>query len=433
MRPLTFDATAFLAGFCTLGLELAALRMFAPYFGASVYVTGSIITVVLVFMTVGYWVGGRVADKHPHAHWSMFLLLGAGVWAGLARLIYTPVLKALAPLSVLVGTVLGASALFGVSMVLLGAVAPFMVRLIAKGEIGTAAGRVSAIGTLGAILGSLGTTFVLLPTLGVGMTVLLLAACLVVFSLPVLAARKAVFAVALIVPLGGLFAGESASANVLYQGDSPYNHVVVHDSEVGRKLILNRPGWVQSFQFRDEHVAEQTYYSMFNAGPLLGRGRRVLVLGMGAGTSVVQLLDSFPDVSIDAVEIDPEVVRVAREYFDLPDDPRLKVHVADGRRLIRESNEEYDLIQLDVYQGGPYIPYYLVTQGAFAEIEARLAPDGVLMMNVLAPQQSDHRFLLVDAIGQSMANVFGSVFAADVEQNVILVATKEGAVERGAA
>src|SRR5262249_33172802 len=147
----------------------------------------------------------------------------------------------------------------------------------------------------------------------------------------------------------------------------------------------------------------------------------VLILGASAGASLTELRHYFP-VTIDAVDIDPEVLRLAQEYFDVRPDADTRLVAADARPFLVSATRRWDFVEIDLFQGGPDRPFYVATQEFFALVRSRLAPSGVVMMNVLgsfAPGRDE----LMRAVGRTMASVFPGVYAMAFRGNTVLVAT----------
>src|SRR5262249_23218260 len=147
-------------------------------------------------------------------------------------------------------------------------------------------------------------------------------------------------------------------------------------------LQLNHPSSIHTIH---EEAGPWTsyYYDYFALGPALVPANHLLILGMGAGGSIHSTRVAAPNIEIDAVEIDPKVVEAARRWFGIDSaDPRIHIHVADARPWLSRDRGTYDLVQVDLYQGGPYIPFYLVTEEFFRLVRARMPDDGLLMMNV---------------------------------------------------
>jgi spermidine synthase len=154
------------------------------------------------------------------------------------------------------------------------------------------------------------------------------------------------------------------------------------------------------------------YYDDFALGPLLTPARHLLVLGLGGGGSIVSTRMTAPDIDIDAVEIDPKVVEAATRFFAMnPQDGKLRIHVADARPWLARNAENYDLVHVDLYQGGPYIPFYLVTVEFFEAVRAHMWPDGLLMMNLFDISQRQE--LLVSTVA-TLKRVFPTVVVLSV-------------------
>ena len=417
-RVLLWLTAAVIAGAIVMSLERAAVRLFAPPFGYSVYVWGATIGVVMAAMAVGAAVGGRLAEE-PRAEARLFLAILAGAgWQLLALWVMPAVLPRLAEAGEAIGVGLAALILFGPSMVALATTGPILVRLCSDvASIGRAAGLVSALSTVGSLVGIVGTIFVLLPQIGTHATLQVLCGTSLAIgtvgatatvgrrrALPGLAPAAA--ATVLLVMSPGL----GWSQGTVWTAESAYNLVRVVQRGGLRVLELNHPSSVHSV--RSGHGAwTGYYYDYFALGPLLVPSKRALVLGMGAGGSVRAMRLTAPEIEIDAVEIDPRVVEAASRWFDVDvaSDPRLHVHVMDGRRFLARERGRYDLVQLDVFQGGPYVPFHLVTEESFRLARARMSDDALLMMNVFDRSASS---ALLRRLAATLHRVFPSVMVA---------------------
>jgi spermidine synthase len=433
MQKIFLETAAFLAGLFILALEILGFRMFAPFFGFSVFVSGTLIGVVLISLAIGYYAGGFLADKHPNPHLVFKIMLLAGIYCTAELLFFRSVLQGLAMVNLIFGTLAAAAILLGAPMILLSMISPFIVKLTAKEGVGLAAGRVSSIATIGSIGGSFLTTFLFIPSLGVTMTLMAFAAVLIVFPALILGARTAkYFVVIALLFTFPLVQVQAAEEGMIFHKESVYNTIrVIDHSAEERFLILNRNDWIQSIYYFDNTTLETRVYYYFNAGPILSKGTDVLILGMGAGTSAAQLLEFFNDVHIDAVEIDPDVVEVSYTHFGIErDNPRLTIYVEDARRFLQTVEKQYDFIEMDMYQGGPFIPFYMVTQEAFQLAHDKLKDTGVVMVNVISPPSVAQPTLLVDHIGYTLSTVFPSVYTADLGGNTLLIATKQPTTKR---
>ena len=389
-RVLRWLAATIVAGGVLMSLEMAAVRLLAPYFGYSIYVWGTTICVVMAAMVAGYAIGGRLADTARAEAHLFVAILSSAAWQLLALWTMHLLLPWLADTSEVIGVTLAALILFAPSMVALAATGPILVRLCAQvGTIGRAAGLIYALSTAGSMGGIVATIFWLLPTAGTETTLRLL--CGISFlmgasgvrSIEHPARRKLAVALAIVpIPFLPLLPTLGWSEGSVWTAESAYNLVRVVRNGSQWLLQLNHPLSIHTI--RDASgMWTGYYYDHFALGPVLVPTKRALVLGMGGGSSIRSMRLTAPVVWIDAVEIDPKVVEASTRFFGIDAaDPHLRVHVADARRWLSKNRERYDLVQLDVYQGGPYVPFYLVTEEFFRLVRSRMNDDGLLMMNV---------------------------------------------------
>ncbi len=433
----------FLSGAVVMVLELVASRVLAPYLGTSLFVWTSLIGVILGSLSLGYWGGGRLADRRPEARTLALVLLAAAASVALIPALQTPYLAALAAnVADLRWRAVAGALLFALPSALLGAVSPFAARLRLASVSGTGrtVGGLYAISTLGSIVGTFAAGFWLIPTVGSTRLVLVLALVLLVNS-------------CLCVPRG-LIWGKGATL-LLWAGVAViYAHarpalasgtlVLDRDTEYQRLLVVDLPApgrrtmRALSMGFEEYHsgmfldtpsALALPYTRFFRLGPgLRPHIRRALVLGGGAFSYPRDLLLRSPETFVDVVELDPGVTRVAREYFGLKTDPRLAIHHEDGRSFINRDGPTYDAVFLDVFWGRT-VPFHLTTVEAARRVRARLSPDGLLVVNIISAIEGPAgEFLRAEYA--TLRRVFPQVlvfpvfYASDGArvQNVILVA-----------
>ena len=439
LPPLTL--LVFVVGMSTLGAEIAAARLMAPFFGASTIVWANTIAIVLVALSIGYWIGGRLADRRPDKASLCKLVLGASVLLALVPLVADPFLslsvEAFDEVSVgaFAGSLFGVLVLVAVPVLMLGAVAPWAIRLKVPdvAHSGEVAGRLYAISTVGSLVGTFLAALLLIPLVGTQRTFLTFALALALVSSLGLGRRwlaaPALLALLLAVPVGTVKGDTKAGARVIFEADTTHQYArVVEYADGERHLELNEGQAVHSIYRRDTVLTGDVWDGYLTA-PLAAREAapgRLAILGNGAGTTVRAYAKYFPSTRIDAVEIDGELTDIGREYFDLRDRPGVRFFAEDARPFLRRMDDvDYDAIFVDAYRQ-PYIPFYLATTEFFELVRDRLAPGGALVVNVGHPEGSDE---LEKVLTATVRSVFPHVSRDPLEPtNTLLVASLEGPV-----
>lgn len=409
-RAFLWIATATVTGAIVMAMELTAFRLYAPFFGNSIYVWGSMISVVMLALAVGYSLGGWIADWKPTDTVLYFVVLGSGVYQLLIVFTMWAVLLKLWHMGDFAGPTLATIIIFAPPMTALAMTSPFVIRLLARaGHVGITVGRVFALSTAGSIAGVLGTSFYLVPRFGTRVTMeILCGASILVGAAGLMMRKKLAMLLALLAAALFVVPAPKPPSTLIWSGDSAYNRILVLEKDGKRWLVLNDSRFAQTVEMVGGG-SSGFYLDEFALGPAVVPAKKLLVLGMGAGGSIQAARAVAPEIEIDAVEIDPEVVRVAGEFFGLPqNDPKLRVHIADARPWLAGSapNSKFDLVNIDLFQGGPYVPFYLTTVEFFRLVRSRMTDDGVLMVNVY-DESAKHE--LLDAMGATLRKIFPSV------------------------
>jgi predicted membrane-bound spermidine synthase len=422
------------SGAAIMALELVGLRLLAPRFGASTYVWGGLLGAIMAALAIGYLVGGAAADRRPRPSWVFALLLASAAWVVGDLLLVEDALDTAARLGAALGPVLATLLLLGPPMLLLGSVSPFVVRLEGRlPSLGVTAGRVFALSTVGSLAGTFAAAFWLIPAYGCRHTLRLVVATLVATAIlgllrPRLRGAAPVVAGLAMGAFAFLVADPAAPPGIVFAGESPYNTVYVEDQKGNRLLRLNDPKRGFHSVTLGSGLLTGAYYDVFYLGPLLAGGRDVLVLGMGGGTTIRAYRQLYPGVRITAVEIDPVIVQVARAYMGVADGPDLDVHVADARPFLKQVGERFDVVEADLFAGGPYAPFYCLTEEFFRGVRERLKDTGLVSLNVYAPGGDD---TLARVVAATMARVFPTVLEFPLaEERVLLGFRRTVALER---
>lgn len=393
----TLTGVVFAAGAGSLATEIAASRLLAPYFGNSTIVWANVIGLILASLSLGYWLGGRLADRRPTARTLGAVVVGAACLVAVVPFVARPLLdlsvEGLDRVSAgaAIGSFFGVLILFVPPVVLLGMVAPFAIRLALTDvdSAGTVAGRLYAVSTVGSLIGTFLSALVLIPAIGTQRTLLLSAVVIGLGGALLLGRRWLVLAAALaallLLPPGAV----KAQSGLLFEDESRYQFIQVVERDGVRRLYLDEGLATHSVWRRDEVLTGGVWDTYLAVPQLLGRKpERVAMLGNAAGTAARAYAKYYPGAKIDGVELDPAVSDAGRRYFGMGGLDNLAVHDADARAFLRRTDEKYDVIIVDAYRP-PYVPFYLATKEFFALVRERLRPGGVVALNV-ATTPDDH-------------------------------------------
>ena len=423
----------FVVGTGSLGAEIAVARLMAPFFGASTIVWANTIGVVLVALSIGYWFGGRLADRNPSLRGLCKMVLLAAVLLAVVPFIARPFfdisVEALDSISAgaFVGSLFAVLALVAIPVLLLGAASPYALRLAVPDveHAGRIAGRLYAISTAGSLTGTMLSSLLLIPVVGTQRTFLAFALAIGITAVAGLGLRfapaAAAIAAALAIPVGTVKA--SADGEVIYETETETQYAQVVEEPDGDRLLELNEGQAIHSLYKPGSYLTGRYWDGLIVMPFATLDRppeRVAILGNAAGTAARMYGHYFPDTRVDGVEIDGELTEIGRRYFDLSG-PNLHTYTDDARPWLRQSSGDYDVIVVDAYRQ-PYIPFYLATREFFELVRDRLAPGGVVVVNVGHPEGNDD---LEKAVSATMADVFGTVIRDPLEDANSLVLGSE--------
>ncbi|MDP3449835.1 MAG: fused MFS/spermidine synthase, partial [Anaerolineaceae bacterium] len=393
----------FVSGLVSLAVEFAASRLLGNYFGTSNLVWVSIVGLILIYLTAGYFIGGAWADRSPK-HETLFMILSwAALAVGLIPLASRPILRLASnafdelQLGALFGSFVVVMVLFVIPVTLIGMASPFAIRLAITDtqQVGKISGRIYAISTLGSFTGTFVPTLLLIPTIGTYRTFLVLASLLMLFAFIGLFIssgwRKLLRYVWMPLVIVALFiwgvpGTDKNTTGLVYETESSYNYIQVIEKDEFTMLRLNEGQGVHSI-----YKADQLFFNgpweqvvaapFFNSAPMApDQITDIAIIGLAAGTTVRDAALVFPNAVIDGIEIDPKIVEVGRKYFDM-NYPNLNVIIQDGRWAIKNSTKKYDIISVDAYRP-PYIPWHMTTQEFFLILKDHLKEDGVMVINI---------------------------------------------------
>ncbi|MGH7157956.1 MAG: fused MFS/spermidine synthase [Candidatus Saccharimonadales bacterium] len=439
--------TVFITGAGVLVVEIVANRMLSPYFGSTIFTISSVISVVLAALSVGYYVGGRLADRLPT--WVVFyrIVLVGGLsifvlyWM---QLLILPTLGSALPLTF--GPLVSSVLLLFVPSFTLGMLSPFAIKLQQMGVkdqgIGSISGEIFFYSTLGSILGSLLAGYVLIPHVGVRASLIGSAAVITalgLFPLIWLGANKRFLRQLGLLVIAGVFLSFfiSPEPRAVYSHHGVYEKIVIKDGTFdgrpARFLFQDRSASGAMYLDSNELVYDYTkYYALHEL--MVPEVQRALVIGGGAYSIPKALLHDLPNATVDVSEIEPSLVELSEKYFNLPkNEPRLRHFIEDGRRHLKDASQPYDLIFGDAYHSLYSVPTHLTTKEFFKTVYDQLSPEGLFVMNVIGSLDPAPPSVILSEI-RTLREVFPNVYLfavnspqAQDSQNLVIAAHKSAA------
>lgn len=417
-------------GASVLALEILGTRILGPFYGVSLFLWSALITVTLAALSVGYLLGGSWADRGAGLKQLCLIVGGAGLWTVAIPWMRHAVILLAEPWGLRTAVLASATILFFPPLMFLGAATPFAIRLMttAVDSVGRVAGRMFAVSTMASVLSALLTGFWLVPHFGIALMTaaigtLLLATAAAGLLLASRAGKALPAGLLLLAAASALTAPverPDPARGLLSVRQSPYAEIRVFENEYGRHLLID--GGVHSRMDTSSWRSTLPYTAVMEIPRrYFDRPGSMLLVGLGGGSLVRDYIGE--GWSVDAVDIDPEVISTAEEYFDLPSD-RAGVYEMDGRRFLTTAGRRYDVVLIDAF-GSSSIPFHLVTKEAFREAAAAMTPDGVLAINVICVGWHDP---IVRTIAATLREVFPEVLALPMAEppdrlgNLILLA-----------
>ncbi|NND64947.1 MAG: fused MFS/spermidine synthase [Gammaproteobacteria bacterium] len=438
----------FLTGAAVLVVEIVAVRVLSPYFGNTIFTVSSVISVILAALSLGYFYGGRLSDRHPNLGWFFSIILFGGISVLVLQLMNVLILPVLGyALPITTGPLISSVILFFIPALLLGMLSPYAIKLQTQRcpdeGLGRVAGEVFFWSTLGSIVGSLSAGFVLIPMFGIAQILIGVGVFLVCLGLlPILfgvtfdgrVSRHGSIASALLVLFASLLSFNQNFSGVVYSADGVYERLVVYDLDQDNRKVRyflqdrSQSGaiFLDTGEFAHEYAKHHRLYKLFH-----DQIETAVVIGGGAYLVPTKLFHENPTVVVDVIEIEPSLYELSKKYFDLPDSSRIQNHVTDGRRFLFETNQKYDLIYADAYRTMFSVPSHLTTKEFFQLASSRLSDDGVFIGNVIGDLSQTGPNFLASTV-KTMQSVFGEVQLYAVEsgtrnevQNFAIVALNE--------
>jgi len=376
------ELTAFTSGAVVMMLELTGSRILSPYLGTSTFIWTSLIGIILGSLSLGYWLGGRLADQKLSFKTLSSILALAGLLIAATALFQKPILEAIeiALSDLRTASILATIILFTPASIFLGMVSPYCIRLKLSSlkTSGQTVGNLYAISTIGSIFGTFLTGFFLLAYLGSIQILFLLAAIL---ALTALLLSKSIPKLVLIIAILALAFNNQAKAEDVIDIDTEYNRVQIYEDSEIRYLEVGRNESSAMHIYKNELVYDYTkFYDL--AEEFAPDFKSALMIGGGAYSYPKHFLTKYPEAKLDVVEIDPKLTEISEQYFNLKKDPNLEIYHQDGRTFLNKNKRKYDVIFGDAFKSLYSIPYQLTTLEATQRLANSLSKNGVAIVNI---------------------------------------------------
>ena len=446
-KDFILELTVFVCGALLMIFEVIGSRILSPFIGTSTYIWTSLIGVILASLSLGYWLGGKWADRKPDIKVLSAVIFLAGGCVSVTILAKEIVLSFIAASGAIleIKSLLAALILFAPASVALGFVTPYAVRLrmLSVEDSGKTVGRLFAFSTVGSIVGTFAAGFFLIPFVGSVRTLYLIAGGLIVLAILLVPFALTRFNLVIIilfvfgVAASELYIYSLRQTNDLYDIDTEYSRVRVFRTtdKTGKPIeaLATDPYFTQSAIYldSDDRVLEYSrfYHLLRHFKPDF---QRTLMIGGAGFTFPREYLRTYGHATIDVVEIDPRMVKIARRFFRLKDDPRMKIVNEDGRVFLNHApTGGYDAVLMDAFGSLFSVPPQLTTVEAVQQISRVMGDDGVVIANLGSAIKGDTS-LFLQAEFKTYQQVFPNVYLFKVNtgytderlQNLILVGSK---------
>ena len=447
MKKYKMKITVFLCGALGMVLELVAARILSPYVGSSNLIWTTIIGIMLTSMSIGYWLGGKIADKRPDINLLSFFILIGAFFTSIIPILETALVKPLSEVmnELVIIAIICSTIVFGIPSFILAMVSPFAVKLEDKNheEIGKTSGKISSLSTIGSIVGTFVAGFLLIPNLGVRTLILIITITLIILSFVMFNKKNVKYSICMFLCLLTLI-GLNYYGKVLFDKNNP-DIIKDVDSEYSRIWIKNIPVGEISYKTMEvdtgleSYINKDTnemgarylyYYDLFDY--YNKDAKSTLMIGGAAYTYPTYYLNKYQEKTIDVAEIDEKMTELAIEEFDLDiENPRIKIYHQDGRSFLNNTKNKYDTILIDAFKG-LNAPFELTTYEALTKAKNALNDNGMVITNIISSLEGeDEEFIKYEyATYKAVFDDVKLFKVRDTEktesQNLILIGFKNG-------
>ena len=447
MKKYIMKITVFLCGALGMVLELVAARILSPYVGSSNLIWTTIIGIMLTSMSIGYWLGGKIADKRPDINLLSFFILIGAFFTSIIPILEIALVKPLSEVmnELVVIAIICSTIVFGIPSFILAMVSPFAVKLEDKNheEIGKTSGKISSLSTIGSIVGTFVAGFLLIPNLGVRTLILIITITLFILSFIMFNKKNVKYSIAMVLCLIALIGlnyygkvlFEKNNPDIIQDVDSQYSRIWVKNISVGdiNYKTMEVDTGLESYINKDTNEMGAKYLYYYDLFDYYNKdAKSTLMIGGAAYTYPTYYLNKYQEKTIDVAEIDEKMTELAIDEFDLDiENPRLKIYTQDGRSFLNNTENKYDTILIDAFKG-LNAPFELTTYEALVKAKNALNDNGMVITNIISSLEGeDEDFIKYEY--STYKKVFEDVKlfkVRDLEktesQNLILIGFKNG-------
>lgn len=445
MKKYRLEIIVFFAGAIGMGLELIAARILSPYVGSSNVVWTSIIGIILASMSLGYWIGGKRADKNATIDQISDILLISAIFTSIIPILETLVVKQLAEMieNLTISAILCAIIVFSIPSFILAMISPFAVKIKSKeeSEIGSLSGRISSLSTIGSIIGTFSMGFLLIPNIGVTNINIIITLLLIVLSIFSKEKKNKKYlyviilniSIVLILIILGKWIFKLNNSDILLDTDSQYSRIWVKQiaTEKNTYKTLQVDTGLESYIDIDTGEMGAKYLRFYDFFEYFNKNAKdTLLIGGAAYTYPIHYLDKFENKTIDVVEIDEKMTEIAQNEFGLDtSNPRLNIYNQDGRSYLNYSEKKYDTILIDAFKG-MNAPFELTTYQALSNAKNLLNENGIVLTNIISSIEGEnskfiqYEYATYKAVFDDVKIFMVNSNDREVEQNLILMGIK---------
>lgn len=423
MEKYKFHALSFVVGFVLMSLEITASRLAAPIVGTSIYTWTTIIGVILLALSIGNIIGGKLTSKSGDNKDILFvIILICSIFIAVIPFLLRLVPQFIGTSESLVGSIFIVSILlFFIPALFIGAVFPFILKFSTQNinTVGETGGYLSAFSALGSIAGTFSTGFFFIGFIGTTKTLFILSSLFFLSGILLVISRKNWlkngFFIAFAAATPFIIQPTEQNNHIVYQAESDYYNIkVVEDPDLlgGVKIMFLDEGSHSAEPIDSTELIAPYNKITSQIMQKIENNRKILMIGGGSYSLAKDLKKNVPMVEVDAIELDPAVQKTAEKFFNL--NPNEINTIVGDARLFFKKNHNYNIIVNDTYNNTVSVPWHLTTQNFLNDINKNLSEDGIYIANLISSLQEDEA-LFLKSYYKTLKSVFPETYAIKAE------------------